>query len=132
MNTTLQKKLFESFPKLYRETKLPTTKSCMGWGITCDDGWFQLIWNLSEKLEAEIKKNAPKACAIQVKEKLGTLRFYLRNATEKMQEYAGEAEAASTCLCERCGKAGTLKQERFPGWWHVSCNDCEQVRHKAK
>jgi hypothetical protein len=130
MNKTLQNKLIKAFPKLYRETKLPMTKSCMGWGIDVGDGWFQLIWGLSQKLEAHIKKSAPKSRAVQVKEKFGTLRFYLDGSTEAMQELVHEAEAASASTCERCGQHGVLKKNPLPGWWHVSCAACEKVWYK--
>lgn len=63
----------------------------MGRGFECGDGWFRLVWHLSIAIEDEAAKAGiddrsdrwPKAT--QVKEKLGSLRFRLRNGTEEMQ-----------------------------------------------
>ncbi len=74
MDKELQQKLQRRFPVLYRDLGKPDTS--MELGITCGNGWFDLLWRLSEDLE----KLDPNLVAAQVKEKFGSLRFYLRQS----------------------------------------------------
>lgn len=81
----------------------------MSWGLACGDGWFDLIWNLSQAIEDVARQEAldPQGEAwpevIQVKEKLGTLRFRLANASERMRQLIEEASEVSAHTCEVCG-----------------------------
>lgn len=51
MKQELQKELFRRFPYLYADRTKPMTQTCMCWGIDCGDGWYKLIYDLSEKLD---------------------------------------------------------------------------------
>lgn len=60
------------------------------------------------------------AKASQVKEKYGTLRFYLTFGTDKMHDYTDLAEKMSETTCESCGKYGELRGK----WWlYTSCEE---------
>ena len=94
-------KLFNSFPRLYRGRVKSVQESLMSLGFDCDDGWFDLIWTLSQKIEdtarqagLELQCNAWTE-AIQVKQKMGTLRFYLESPTETMTALISKAEKDS-------------------------------------
>lgn len=56
--------------------------------------------------------------ASQVKEKYGTLRFYMDCTTDEMQEWISEAERQTETTCEKCGEPGVL---RGPGWYFTAC-----------
>jgi len=56
---------------------------------------------------------------IQVKEKFGTLRFYVNGATEEMENYIRFAEAMTSRICEDCGSPG---KSRSGGWVRVLCD----------
>mgnify|MGYP001599407835 CR=1 FL=1 len=124
------KLLVQSFPLLYADRQASIRESCMGWGFECGDGWFKLIWDLSEKLE-KIINNLPNYCtwcgdsehqsicecgckkyesswirAAQVKEKFGTLRFYMTSSIDEIDEHISVAEKLSSTTCENCGEAG--------------------------
>ena len=62
-------------------------------------------------------------CAIQVKEKFGSLRFYASEASPTQQAYIDFAEVLSAKTCEVCGEPGTLTGSR---WLKATCS-----RHKA-
>ncbi|MBE0548147.1 MAG: hypothetical protein IH627_10945 [Rubrivivax sp.] len=64
--------------------------------------------------------------ATQVKEKFGTLRFYLRNASEEQFHYVHMAEVMSSRVCEICGAPGT---RRDTGWMRTLCDlhEAEQL-----
>ena len=59
--------------------------------------------------------------ASQVKEKFGTLSFYLTSGTDTMYEIADAAERKSAKTCEACGKPGKL---RGRGWLYTRCIPC--------
>jgi len=56
MKNELEENLYKDFPLLYSEHKLPMSHTCMCWGFSCGDGWYDLIYDLSSKLEPLIKK----------------------------------------------------------------------------
>ena len=102
MTKDLEKRLSEEFPNLYKDIYGPMDKTCMHWGLECGDGWFDLIWRLSGKLESLIvewmKQNLHISIprTVQVKEKFGTLRFYMENGTNEMCKLIYEAEEESS------------------------------------
>jgi len=132
MKQELENKLIEAFPNLYRQHDKSMMETCMCWGFECGDGWFNLLWELSEKLENLInkfKQENPEGyapCATQVKEKFGTLRFYVNNDTDEMFNLISAAEDLSAVTCERCGKPGS---ERGPGWIMTLCDECNKKRY---
>lgn len=123
MEEKLDIMLVQNFPNLYRDRYGDMRTTAMMWGFSCSNGWFPLIWDLSEKLEAEILKLPEESrtfcCASQVKEKYGGLRFYMTTQTEKMDAYISEAESLSCRTCEICGKPG---KERDDGWISTLCD----------
>jgi hypothetical protein len=118
MNEENTKYLIEHFPKLYAGVGKPLTESLMGFGFECGDGWFELVRDLSEKLEPHGVE------AIQVKEKFGGLRFYLvGGAPDEVWDLIDEAETKSEKICELCGEPGTL---RGKGWVKTLCSACDE------
>ena len=52
MNEKLQLQLVQEFPNLYKNFRGDPAKTCMAFGIeTNGNGWFNLIYDLSAKLE---------------------------------------------------------------------------------
>lgn len=51
MNKELQNKLFEKYPKIFRQKDLSMQETCMCWGITTGDGWYQLIDDLCAQIQ---------------------------------------------------------------------------------
>lgn len=128
MNRELDKTLCQKYPNLYRHRHSPMTHTCMCWGFEVCDGWYDLLDRCSAKLEAcivklqqEGKEGDYPICASQVKEKYGTLRFYLTAGTDEMYDIIGEATHESAHTCEICGKPG---KERGEGWIETRCNSC--------
>lgn len=58
MNPELDRKLVEACPNLYRQRNGDIRQSCMPFGFP-GDGWFNLLWDLSLKLEKLIVDNIP-------------------------------------------------------------------------
>lgn len=133
MDLKLDAKLVKAFPTLYADRNKPMNQTAMCWGFQCGDGWFKLIWDLSKKLEPMVKKwKCPKSlqgsgyeCAAStVKEKFGTLRFYMTTSTDEMEAAITEAEKISAKTCEDCGKPG--KNQSIGGWWRTVCPACKK------
>lgn len=117
MRKELQDKLYEDFPNLYAQKDLDMTKTCMCWGICCGDGWYDLLRELSEKLEPLGVQ------ATQVKEKFGGLRFYLDKGNEEAWALVHKAEKESYKTCEVCGQPG---RQRGRGWVRTLCDSCDK------
>ncbi|MGH8493088.1 MAG: hypothetical protein ACRERR_08300 [Moraxellaceae bacterium] len=99
---------------------MDTSTSSMGWGFSCNDGWFDIIDILCANLQFWTDRNgAPQSVAKQVKEKLGTLHFYCSGGNELTFGMVVMAQSMSARICEVCGAPGLLKAES--GWYQVRC-----------
>jgi len=100
-------------------------------GAFCGDGWVPLIESLIVDL---IALGWDKRLA-QVKEKLGSLRFYvddfqLSQATqEAIHLRIQEAEDRSCFLCETCGEPGKLQGNY---WLKTGCAKCSGIKEKTE
>lgn len=125
MKTELEDKLFNDFPLLY-DRNSDMKNSSMGFGFECGDGWYELIRELSERLyplvEAISTDEYGSYCsATQVKEKYGTLRFYMTVTTAQMDDILEEFEDRSSRICEACGKPGNLENINY--WLSTTCEE---------
>ena len=128
MNDILTKNLFTKCPLLYTDKNASIQVSLIPFGFECDDGWYKILEDLSLKLEKLIEqyiKEYPEVeyppRASQVKEKYGTLRFYMSGETDEMSKLIDEAEKLSEKTCEECGEPGRL---RGTSWIKTLCNEC--------
>lgn len=111
--------LVESFPNLYKHNMV----------FECADGWYNLLYDLSvqlEKIIVEYKKNNPDDSdwhpyASQVKEKYGTLRFYMSTYLDDFDDYINKAEDMSGETCEVCGDKGELFSRGH--WYMTRCKE---------
>lgn len=129
MRKELDEQLCRECPNLYADRNKSMMETCMYWGFDCMAGWFDIIHDLSLKLEALIvampeEERKDYKCS-QCKEKFGTLRFYMTSETDEMEKLISEAESASAKTCEYCGKPGTL---RTKGWCFTLCDKCDVER----
>lgn len=136
MNEKLQNDLVKTYPKIFKN---------VGFGIECNDGWYDLLdtlcYRISMHCHAEntryiietdkyefIEEGDPEyvqVVASQVKEKMGTLRFYVDGGDATTQGIIQMAEAMSGLLCELCGNPA--KTNRGSGWLHTTCTVCNKT-----
>ena len=128
MKKEFDERLVKAFPLLYADRTADKRTTAMCWGFSCNDGWFDIIWGLSSKLEPLIQKfhdeypdieSPPRAS--QVKEKFGGLRFYMTCGTDEIFDLIEKAEALSYKTCEECGQPG---EERDTSWIRTLCDGC--------
>ncbi len=123
MNIKLQNKIFRKYPKLFRQKQLPAQKTCMCWGIECGDGWYWLIDSLCKYISS-VDDTVE---ALQVKEKYGTLRFYVNGGSDEIDGAISFAELLSGKICEVCGS--TDAKTRGKSWLSTRCNKCMEVEN---
>ena len=141
MTNELEEKLLTAAPILYQQyNKLPN-ETCMCWGFECPDTWFDLLFDLSQKLEAFNNGFKEYNCSIQaaqVKEKYGELCFYydvklnekldkitleiIKSRIKLLDKFILETERKSSKICAFCGKPATHCTD---GWVTYLCDDCD-------
>lgn len=139
MNKHLEKYFVKTYPKIFLEMYGPVNKTCMHWGITCGDGWFNLLDSLCYKIQSRIDRRAdnlkngyvihgefeliPQVVAKQIKEKFGTLRFYYGGGDDTIEGYVEMAESLSAFICEECGMSD-LSLGNTTHWIRNLCPKC--------
>ncbi len=114
------------FPNLFKE--YPRS------GFDLRPGWEGIVRSLCEVLEHHIaykpEDQRGRFYVAQVKEKFGTLRFYM---AESQDDYMSGAialtEYMSGSLCEECGNYG---QRRTGGWVLTLCDFHHNLREEKK
>lgn len=130
MNKKLESKLFKKYPKIFRQKDLPMNQTCMCWGISTGDGWYNIINILCNLLQFDIDHNDYKQVEFtQVKEKFGTLRIHTSGADKTQQAYIRFTEHLSGLICESCGSMTDII--RTTGWISTICKKC-LFKHEIK
>lgn len=95
----------------------------MEFGVECGPGWYDIIDKLTKEVQdVIIRKGLEDFYVTQVKEKYGTLCFYLSYMTDEISEIIARAEEQSEKTCEVCGEEGKLIKHQ--GWYQVRCEKC--------
>lgn len=92
-------------------------------------GWLRIIEAASDKLINALNENEGQIKILQIKEKFGELRMYMRGDTPEIQEAVSEiqrwAEEQSIGRCIATGGEGHLVSIR--GWYLTLCDDAERM-----
>lgn len=131
MREELDQKLVADFPKLFRDRNSSPQDTCFAFGFECGDGWEPLLRRAAEKLEAinnSLANPDEHIVASQVKEKFGTLRFYINGGDDAADAIIREAEEASEVTCEVCGEPGTLRGKY---WVYTACDEHTDAKDKT-
>jgi len=121
MTKEKQKILFEKYPSLFRDKNKPPNETCMCWGCSCGDGWFDILDKLCEDID-KINTN-PEFRFLQVKEKFGGLRVSVIGGSNNIFDLIYKAECVSLKICEKCGTKDNVEQ-RGDCWIYTLCNNC--------
>lgn len=135
MKKSLEEDLKKNHPEILKEIWGDPKKTCMAWGMECDDGWYSLLDSAMSKLDFAVKSfttagSPTTVVASQVKEKFGTLSFYCEVdsvsdiAKSIIRDIVRMSEIASSSTCEITGTHGSLCVSG--GWLKTLC------REKAK
>lgn len=101
------------------------------WGIECSDGWFNILNMACRNIQSHLnwKPDVPQVVVEQIKEKFGSLRFYVQGGDEYTNGIISMAEAMSEVTCEVCGHPGETRQG---GWIKVLCDEHAAERKNAR
>lgn len=151
MREDLDNQLCSKYPKIFADRNAPMIQTCMCWGFSCGDGWYQILDSLCGQIQnhidwshknhawdvkwnnenpedlRDVREPVPQVVAIQVKEKFGGLRFYYDGGDEQIHGMVRMAESWAAVTCEECGQPGKL---RTGGWMRTLCDVHEEQRQQ--
>jgi hypothetical protein len=140
MNNENTKKLYERYPEIFAGANASIMESAMAWGFCHGDGWYDIIESLCRNIMGYVnshnsnlrysqsrgkrldEKPMPIPVASQVKEKFGTLRFYIDSCDPYIYGLIAMAESMSSVICEICGSKAQTRNDR--GWMSTLCDGC--------
>jgi hypothetical protein len=120
MKRELDEKLRQKYPSLYCDRDGDKTKTSMHMEFACGDGWYELI----DVVSGLLTEHNPEIRAEQIKEKLGTLRFYHSPVDDYSIGIETAAGQLSCHICEVCGEPA-MTNSYDGGWWSTLC-----VKHR--
>lgn len=119
MDHDLDGLLCSRYPSIFRDRHAPASRTAMCWGCCCGNGWYALIDTLCDEIQRRVDTHGVKdVVALQVKEKLGGLRFYVSGGDEYTAGVIWLADHLSTMICEDCGAPGV---QTGRGWIKTRC-----------
>lgn len=145
MKESLDQKLCEKYPKIFKDRHGDPKSTLMCFGFECGDGWFQILDSLCGNIQSyidwrneqrnhllesnlhniEIRPEVPQVVAVQVKEKFAGLRFYYEGGDEYISGMVRMAESWASVTCEECGVPGEM---RPGGWMKTLCDTHKKER----
>ena len=115
MRQELDDLLCQRYPDIFRDRHGDPAETSMWQGFCVGDGWFDIIDRLCAELSRQVKSGtiAP-VVAVQVKEKSGYLRFYIRDhfnrgANSEALRLIAMAQQTAERTCEACGQPAPLR-----------------------
>lgn len=124
MDKDLEAILIKDFPTFFREMYGDPRETCMHWGCSVGEGWFDLIYGLCLKIKEE--NPSPDFKFAQIKEKFGHLTVYADGGNKKIYELIENAWKESEKTCEICGTKGNVTLEGR--WVKALCGDCRKKK----
>jgi len=93
-------------------------------------GWHGLLNPIFEEINLYNKENKGNEIQIdQIKEKYGTLRFYVSNCPDYIEGMISIAEEESGHVCEMCGAKG--ETVKIKGWYSTLCPHHKKAKKEA-
>lgn len=65
MKNEIEEMLIKKYPRLFAETNLPASQSCMAFGIGCSDGWFPIINSMCSLIQNHITQTRKNIASIR-------------------------------------------------------------------
>lgn len=132
MSPELERRLVDTYPKLFTDCGVAQNRSSTAFVFECDDGWFDLIDVLCAQLSTldpiDEGEGLQLVRAVQIKEKYGTLRFYVGPVTDEAAALINFAEGLSARICETCGNRG---RTHGIAWLKTLCDPCAHEQSYA-
>lgn len=114
-------RMCDKYPELYSDKNFG--------GFCVGAGWWPLLESLSAELSSYMLWRKVPFEVDQIKEKLGTLRFYYTGGDAVVDGMVRMAESFSARICEQCGAPGVTRSHR--GWLTTLCETHYAERYKC-
>ena len=117
------KELIAKYPKLFAiDDDKPSPYSERG--IACGEGWYDLLDTLCARVQEYTDQTSQPVQPLvqQIKEKFGTLSFYISGYNDYVRGLISMAESMSAHICEECGEKGTRQPNM--SWIKTLCHNC--------
>lgn len=144
MRKDIDELLCKRYPFIFQDRNAPMNRT----HISCGDGWFWLIDQLCSSIQWHIdstnscierfgnneksywhdQKAIEQVVAIQVKEKMSGLRFYVNGGDDKTSAMISFSESLSYHICEVCGSTKDIGCT--DGWLTTLCKECNEKSEK--
>jgi hypothetical protein len=132
MSPELEEEIFKKYPRLFQREDPDGQRfgsSC--YEFSCGDGWFHIIDTLCRNIQNYSDNHQDgldqedaeyyQVTVQQVKEKFGSLRFYISGGDDYIYGMISMAEAISEKTCEDCGAKAEVTTK---GWIRNLCFKC--------
>ena len=130
MSPELDALLCQRYPQIFADRHASMQTTCMCWGFSCGDGWFQLIDTLCANLQRMTDEDgAPQIIAVQVKEKFGVLTVSINDRSDDVLAIFDKYARRSAAICIVCGKPLHYSEDETRAVLQlfkcVVCTDCK-------
>lgn len=123
MNEKNSRELIECYPEMFSDLN-PKCPMAMFY-FECGDGWFDLLKDCILDIKKICQEKGLNPKTFQIKEKYGSLRFYVDGADCCIFETIEKASDLSAITCEACGSNA---EKRMRGRWvSTQCDKCWQL-----
>jgi len=133
--------LVERFPFIKNRNRF-TNEECEGVEIDRNDSWYDLELLICERIKQSYdnwdEKTKKDFMILDIKEKYGSLRFYVSFEDDNISRAISDAENLSFCICSNCGnlekdesgKNAITYKERVFGGTIALCKTCAEKFQK--
>lgn len=130
MRKELDDKLCIKYPRIFANRNKTKYESPFYYGFEHGDGWFDLLDQLCDCIQDYLDRNptVPQVVVNQVKEKFGTLNFYVSGGDDTTRAMISQAGKDSENICESCGSNDRVTNTK--GWIKYLCVDCMEEHLK--
>ena len=123
--------LSEKYSHLFiRDSRYPLPM----FGFECGIGWYDLLDNLLNDINTYYYENygtiPEEFHVVQIKEKFGSLRFYVYGSNNYVDDLISKAEELSYQTCEFCGSNEDIMHSS--GWVITACKKCIDTNERLK
>lgn len=134
MQKSLEKILFEKYPKIFADKDKSPQETLICFGFEHGDGWYWLIDTLCNAIQSYIDTNRHlkihQVVAVQVKEKWAGLRFYYNGGNDRIEGMVQFAEHLSYYICEYCGSSEDIGCTQ--SWFSTCCRKCYKSNERLR
>lgn len=133
----------QTFPELFVQRCQPMSQTSMCWGFDIGPGWYNTLYQLCLKLESIKKICSLKVEFSQIKEKMGSARFYTQTRCNETTWKDGDekwndiidcithvAEEETDHICAACGMTYYTKI-KTGSWVYDTCKECTIKNHEG-